>query len=89
LAATFASLLLARISFLTQMGTAVAIGVIMSAFVIAPFLTPSISAVLGYAIWWPSRRPEGEDSEDESVARRHVVGVRRVHRVTARPVKRR
>ncbi len=58
LAATFGSLLLANISFLTQMGTAIAIGVILSAFVIAPFLIPSVSAMLGYAIWWPSRRPK-------------------------------
>jgi putative drug exporter of the RND superfamily len=58
LAATFGSLLLAGISFLTQMGTAVAVGVSLAAFVIAPFLIPSISAVIGYAIWWPSRKPD-------------------------------
>ena len=57
LAATFGSLLLAGISFLSQMGTAIAIGVILAAFVIAPFLIPSISALVGYAIWWPGRRP--------------------------------
>jgi RND superfamily putative drug exporter len=54
LAATFGSLLLAGISFLSQMGAAISIGVILSAFVIAPFLIPSISALVGYAIWWPS-----------------------------------
>ena len=58
LAATFGSLALGGISFLTQMGTAIAIGVSLAAFVIAPFLIPSLSALLGYAIWWPSRRPE-------------------------------
>ncbi|HUD10729.1 MAG TPA: MMPL family transporter [Candidatus Saccharimonadales bacterium] len=57
LAATFGSLLLAGISFLSQMGAAIAIGVALSAFVIAPFLIPSISAVLGYVVWWPSHRP--------------------------------
>ena len=57
LAATFASLLLAGIGALSQMGSAVAIGVILSAFVIAPFLIPSIAAALGYAIWWPGHRP--------------------------------
>ncbi len=60
LAATFGSLLLARISFLTQMGTAIAIGVALSAFVIAPFLIPSVSALLGYAIWWPGHKPAGK-----------------------------
>lgn len=63
LAATFGSLLLANISFLSQMGTAIAIGVILAAFVIAPFLIPSLSALFGYAIWWPGHaksvpRPE-------------------------------
>jgi RND superfamily putative drug exporter len=57
LAATFGSLLLAGISFLSQMGSAIAIGVILAAFVIAPFLIPSLSALIGYAIWWPSHKP--------------------------------
>lgn len=57
LAATFGSLLLAGISFLSQMGSAIAIGVSLAAFVIAPFLIPSISAILGYAIWWPGHKP--------------------------------
>jgi RND superfamily putative drug exporter len=57
LAATFGSLLLAGISFLSQMGAAIAIGVALAAFIVAPFLIPSISAVLGYKIWWPGHRP--------------------------------
>jgi len=57
LAATFASLILGGISFLTQMGASIAIGVTLAAFVIAPFLIPSLSAVIGYAIWWPGHKP--------------------------------
>jgi RND superfamily putative drug exporter len=57
LAATFGSLLLAGMDALSQMGSAVAIGVILAAFVIAPFLIPSLSAVLGYGVWWPGHRP--------------------------------
>jgi RND superfamily putative drug exporter len=57
LAATFGSLTLGGISFLTQMGTSIALGVALAAFVIAPFLIPSLSALLGYAIWWPGHRP--------------------------------
>ena len=56
LAATFGSLLLGNISLLSQMGTSIAIGVILSAFVIAPILIPSLAAVLGRAIWWPGHR---------------------------------
>jgi RND superfamily putative drug exporter len=64
LAGTFISLLLARINFLTQMGSAIALGVALSAFVIAPLLIPSISALLGNAVWWPSRHKPAK-SEDK------------------------
>lgn len=57
LAATFGSLLLAGMSFLSQMGTSIALGVALAAFVIAPFLIPSATAALGYMIWWPGHRP--------------------------------
>jgi len=62
LAATFGSLMLAGISFLTQMGAAVSVGVLLAAFVIAPFLIPGISVLVGYKIWWPGHRPTSIDS---------------------------
>ena len=58
MAATFSSMLLAGVGAISQMGAAVAIGVALSAFIIAPLLLPSISAVIGHAIWWPSHRPQ-------------------------------
>jgi RND superfamily putative drug exporter len=61
LAATFSSLLLGGISFLLQMGASIAIGVALAAFVIAPFLIPSMAALLGYTIWWPGHRPSKKD----------------------------
>jgi RND superfamily putative drug exporter len=67
LAATFGSLLLARISFLSQMGAAIAIGVILSAFIIAPFLIPSLSALIGYAIWWPGHKPVRKSNSKKPV----------------------
>ena len=57
LAATFASLLLGGISFLAQMGASISIGVSLAAFVIAPFLIPSLAATVGYKIWWPGHKP--------------------------------
>jgi RND superfamily putative drug exporter len=57
LAATFASLTLGGIGFLTQMGASIAIGVMLSAFLIAPFLIPSLAARIGYFIWWPGHKP--------------------------------
>jgi len=53
LAGTFASLMLAGLAFLTQMGFAVSIGIIISAFVMSMFLVPGITALLGHKAWWP------------------------------------
>ncbi len=53
LAGTFGSLMLAGLAFLTQMGFAVSVGIIISAFVMSMFLVPSITALLGHKAWWP------------------------------------
>lgn len=53
LAGTFAVLMLAPISFLQQMGFAVAIGIVLSAFVMSYFFVPSFTALIGHAAWWP------------------------------------
>ncbi len=63
LAATFGSLILGGLTFLMQMGSAIAIGVSLSAFVIAPFLIPSLSALVGYAIWWPGHQTKTKTSQ--------------------------
>ncbi len=65
LAGTFASLMLGGLSFLTQMGASVAIGVALASFVIAPLLIPSISAIVGYIIWWPGHKPEAESPKSK------------------------
>ncbi len=57
LAGTFGSLSLAGLSFLAQMGFSIAFGIILSAFMIAPLLVPSVAALLGYKVWWPGHRP--------------------------------
>ena len=40
-------------AFLTQMGFAVAFGIVVAAFVMAMFFTPSLTALIGHAAWWP------------------------------------
>ena len=61
LAGTFGSLLLAGVAFLTQMGVAVTVGIVLAAFVISVFLVPAVTALIGTRAWWPSRvdRPAG------------------------------
>ncbi len=53
LAATFATLTLSGNSLLTEMGFAVSFGILVSAFVTSMFFTPSLTALIGHAAWWP------------------------------------
>ena len=68
LAGTFASLMLAGNSFFTSMGFALSFGIIVSAFVMAMFFVPAITALIGHAAWWPGhgdeKRPEADPSRD-------------------------
>jgi putative drug exporter of the RND superfamily len=62
LAGTFAVLMIAPISFLRQMGFAVAVGIVLSAFVMSMFLVPALTALIGHRAWWPGHgdeRPAG------------------------------
>ncbi len=53
LAGSFASLMLAGQSTLSQMGFAISAGIAMGAFVMAMFFTPALTALIGHAAWWP------------------------------------
>ncbi|MGH6654751.1 MAG: MMPL family transporter [Actinocrinis sp.] len=53
LAGSFASLMLAGQSTLSQMGFAISAGIAMAAFVMAMFFTPALTALIGHAAWWP------------------------------------
>ncbi|MEU9128611.1 MMPL family transporter [Kitasatospora sp. NPDC048540] len=55
LALTFATMLLAGNSLFSQIGFSVAFGIAVSAFVMAMFFTPALTALLGRAAWWPGR----------------------------------
>jgi putative drug exporter of the RND superfamily len=66
LAGTFASMMLAGISFLTEMGFAVSIGILLSAFVMSLFLVPSITALLGHKAWWPGHGDEPDEPKPQA-----------------------
>jgi putative drug exporter of the RND superfamily len=59
LAGTFASLMLAGGATLTQMGFAISFGIAVAAFVMAMFLTPSLTALIGRRAWWPGHGDRG------------------------------
>ncbi len=68
LAGTFASLMLGGNSLLTSMGFALSFGILVAAFVMAMFLTPSLTALIGHAAWWPGHGDDTRESaEDEPV----------------------
>ncbi len=58
LAGTFASLMLAGNSTLSQMGFAISGGIAVAAFVMAMFFTPALTALAGHTAWWPGHRRE-------------------------------
>lgn len=53
LAGTFASLMLSGNSLMMSMGFALSFGIFIAAFVMALFLTPGLTALIGHAAWWP------------------------------------
>ncbi|MBM9459735.1 MMPL family transporter [Nocardioides sp. zg-536] len=68
LAGTFASLMLAGNTLLVSMGFALAVGILIVAFVMSMFFTPALTSLLGHAAWWPGHgdraRPDGRDGRD-------------------------
>ncbi|MFG2085632.1 MULTISPECIES: MMPL family transporter [unclassified Spirillospora] len=58
LAGTFSVMLLAKVSMLQQMGFSIALGIALSAFIMAIFLVPGITALLGHKAWWPGHGDE-------------------------------
>jgi RND superfamily putative drug exporter len=70
LALTFASLMLAGIANLTELGFGVAVGIIIAAFGMAPVLVPGLSALEGHGFWWPGHAravPEADSGRSEAV----------------------
>jgi RND superfamily putative drug exporter len=82
LTATFASLMLAGNSTLTQMGFAISFGIAMAAFVMALFFTPALTALLGRAAWWPGhgdraqRLTAPDDDSQRDLNARHRLSPR-------------
>jgi putative drug exporter of the RND superfamily len=76
LAGTFASLMLGGNALLTTMGFAISFGIFVAAFVMAMFFTPSLTALIGHAAWWPGHgdetqvEPAADERSDEHAGHR-------------------
>jgi putative drug exporter of the RND superfamily len=56
LAATFAALVLEPMVYLTEVGTAVAIGVLLDTLLVRTVLVPAVLFTIGDRVWWPTRQ---------------------------------
>jgi len=67
LAGTFASLMLGGNSLIVSMGFALSCGIFIAAFVMAMFFTPSLTALIGHAAWWPGHGDETAEEHERRV----------------------
>jgi putative drug exporter of the RND superfamily len=63
LAGTFGSLMLTGVDLLSEMGFAVAAGIVLVAIVMASVLIPSLATLIGERLWWPSHKPEAAGAD--------------------------
>jgi RND superfamily putative drug exporter len=54
LAGTFATLMISSFPMVLEIGTAIAIGVLLDTFLVRALLVPSLAALFGRYSWWPS-----------------------------------
>ncbi|TFV66179.1 UNVERIFIED_ORG: hypothetical protein E4P37_07050 [Bacillus sp. AZ43] len=66
LAATFAVLGTLPLTFLTQLGIAVALGVLLDTVVVRSVLVTSLTLDVGRWMWWPSRLAQRRDEPESS-----------------------
>ncbi len=74
LAGTFASLMFAEGTFFKSLGFSFSVGIAMAAFVMALFLTPALTALIGHAAWWPGHGDRATDTVEEPAERRVLEG---------------
>ncbi|HEX2893930.1 MAG TPA: MMPL family transporter [Marmoricola sp.] len=68
LAGTFASLMLGGQTLIVSMGFALSFGIFIAAFVMAMFFTPSLTALIGHAAWWPGHGDEATEEQEARVS---------------------
>ena len=73
LAGTFASLMFAEGTFFKAMGFSFSVGIAMAAFVMALFLTPALTALIGHAAWWPGHGDRATTDTVEKPAEEPVL----------------
>lgn len=70
---TMLALLTSSVLSIAQIGTTVAIGLLLDTLVVRAFIVPSIVALLGRWFWWPSPLPRRAAAKTVKVAERQLV----------------
>jgi RND superfamily putative drug exporter len=65
LAGTFAALLVSPIRIMVQVGTAVAIGILIDTFIVRSLVVPAIATLIGRWNWWPSKLGSNNKNKTE------------------------
>ena len=76
LAGTFAVLGTLPVTFLTELGFAVAFGVLLDTIVVRSVLVTALNLDLGRWVWWPSRLAHDRSHEDEAASSRQPAAAR-------------
>ena len=76
LAATFAVLATLPLTFLTEMGFAVALGVLLDTIIVRSVLVTALNLDLGRLMWWPSKLWHKRDEEEPPASGDEQVQVR-------------
>ncbi|MBI5106161.1 MAG: MMPL family transporter [Solirubrobacterales bacterium] len=75
LAGTFAVLAVLPLTFLTEIGFAIAFGVLLDTFIVRSVLVPALVLDIGPRVWWPSKLALEEDHEESDLEQvRHRTG---------------
>jgi RND superfamily putative drug exporter len=76
LAGTFAVLGTLPITFLTELGFAVAFGVLLDTIVVRSVLVTALNLDIGRWLWWPSRLTRARAHEDQPAQVRQPAAAR-------------
>ena len=63
LAGTFSVLAVLPLVFLTEIGFAIAFGVLLDTFLVRSILVPALVLDIGERVWWPSRLARADEPD--------------------------
>ena len=75
LAGTFAALATIPVTFLTELGFAVAFGIMLDTIVVRCLLVTALNLDIGRWMWWPSKLAQKPDRDREELSEDRAVAM--------------